>query len=120
MNSYQTEYMNVWIQGFQGLLGWSESQTMLWAAPLLQNMEPPGMIINETPIYYIARELVDRRQDVQSLLPRDREYLIRAAETILRDKGGGGEFRKAFNFAEANKRLENLFKRIHSGGIGHF
>jgi hypothetical protein len=112
MNAYQTEYLNIWKQAFHEFLGWSVEQTVSWAQPLLEMMDPPGMVINEPPLYYVAREIAWEQSQFEGRSQRDREDFIRAIQSILAPDHARA-FGESFDFTAARGRLDKLL--IESG-----
>ncbi len=107
MNSYQTEYLRIWKKAFAEFLGWSEEQTTSWAQPLLADMDPPGMVINEPPLYYVARELAWAQPFMDDLSQRGREELIHAIENILAPSHDRS-FASDFDFGAARRQIDKL------------
>ena len=110
MNSYQTEYLQAWKTAFAQFLGWSEEKTIEWAAPLLNALDPPGMVINEPPLYYVARELVSSQPYYDELAQRQRFELIRAIQDVLAPDKAGRDFPPSFDFGGARTKLERLLR----------
>jgi hypothetical protein len=108
MNSYQTEYLQTWKEAFAQLLGWSEEQTASWAKPLLEDLALPGMVLNEPPLFYVARELASGQPYYDELSQRGRWELIRAAQDVLAPDKAGRNFPPGFDFKAAKGKLGRL------------
>jgi hypothetical protein len=114
VNTYQTEYLSVWKQAFAKLLSWSAEQTTSWAQPLLAMMDPPGMIINEPPLYYVAREIAWQQSFFEKLPQRRRSELIREIQNIL-DPNHSRTFECNFDFKAAKIRIDMLLRGAKAG-----
>lgn len=106
MNSYQTEYLQTWKVAFAQFLGWSEERTVLWAKPLIADLEEPGMVLNEPPLYYVAREMASRQPFYDELTQRERHDLIRTVEFAL---SPDRDFPEGFDFSSARMKIEKIF-----------
>ena len=107
MNSYQIEYLEVWKVAFHQFLGWTENQIVAWAKPLLDAMDPLGMVINEPPLFYVARELAASQSYYDDLSQRARFDLIRDVQHIL-SPNHERSFPQGFDFAAAKANLQRL------------
>jgi len=107
VNSYQIEYLGIWKTAFAKFLGWSEEETLLWAETLLVGMNPPGMVINEPPLYYVARELAWRQPCFDDLSQREGFELIRGLQNILAPNHERG-FAPGFDFEQARNQIGEL------------
>lgn len=107
MNAYQTEYFAIWKNAFAQLLGWSEAETIAWAKPLLRDMDPPGMVINEPPLYYVARELAWGNDFFDELTQSGRHELIRSIEFTL-SPSGKRDISLDFDFHAAKAEIDRL------------
>jgi hypothetical protein len=109
MNSYQVEYLGVWMVAFAQFLGWTDAQIFEWAKPRLEGMEPPGMVINEPPLFYVARELACRQPYYDVLSQHERWDFVRAVQDILSPNHARG-FSDNFDFVAAKYKLRALFR----------
>src|SRR5712672_2894810 len=114
LNSYQTEYFETWKEAFAQFLGWSVEQTASWAQPLLEDLELPGMVLNEPPFYYVARELASNQSFYDELSRRDEQELILAIEAIL-GPDHARNFPPGFDFDAAKRKLETLLRAGFQG-----
>ena len=108
MNQYQREYLEIWIDSFAHFLGWDDKQTRTWAGPLLNRMEPPGMVINEPPNFYVAREMALQQPYYNGLSQRDKWELIRAIQGILNPDERIRGFPHDFDFGTAKRKIKEI------------
>jgi len=113
MNAYQKEYLETWKVAFAQFLCWSEAQILDWAEPRLERMDPPGMIINEPPLFYVAREVAYSQPYYDELSQRERWDLIRTIQDVLAP-GHIRNFPADFDFNKARRELEELLKSERS------
>jgi hypothetical protein len=88
-----------------------EEKTADWAKPLLHVMEPPGMVINEPPLYYVARELASGQPYYDELSQRQRFELICTVQDVLAPDKGGRNFPPGFDFNAARSKLDKLLRK---------
>src|SRR5258708_34924838 len=112
MNSYQTEYLEVWKKAFPEFLGWREGQALNWSIPRLDAMAPPGMIINDPPLYYVAREIAYLQSSIDELSQSGRDDLIRDIEEILDPKNDRG-FAPDYDFDKTRRKIESLLRHAN-------
>ena len=110
MNAYQIRYLRIWRRAFLEFFGWAKEETACWAQPLLERMDPPGMVINDPPLYYVARELASKEDYYDRLSQRKRSELIDEIEKILDGNVKGRVFPKDFDFLRAKKKIEKLLR----------
>ena len=67
------------------------------------------MVINEPPLYYVARELASSQPYYDELAQRARFELIRAAQDVLAPDKDGRNFPSHFDFDAAKAKLGQLF-----------
>jgi hypothetical protein len=108
MNDHQSHYLKIWNIAFSAFLGWSEEETAKWAEPLIVRMDRPNLVINESPMFYVARELVWRQSYCDQLSQAKRDRLIEAVEMVMKEGGIGWDFRPGFNFPDAKRQIERL------------
>jgi hypothetical protein len=118
MNTYQIEYLRAWKEAFAQFLGWSEHKTLSWAKPLLDGMDPPGMVINEPPLYYVAREMAALQPYYDDLSQTRRFELGRAVQDVLAPDLAGREFPPGFDFDAARRKLDRLLRNAAQSGGG--
>src|SRR5712692_8287049 len=109
MNAYQSEYLEIWKVAFAQFLGWSEAQILDWAKPRLEGMDPPGIIINEPPLFYVAREVAYSQPYYDELSQRERWDLIRTIQDVLAP-GHVRNFASDFDFDAARSQLAKLLR----------
>jgi hypothetical protein len=112
MNIYQIEYLTIWKVAFRGLLGWSEKQTVHWAQPLLEGLDAPGIALNEPPLYYVARELVNCRPYTERLPGAQRDMLVREVEGVLSANNRLRGFPPGFQFEDVSRDLNALLESL--------
>jgi len=109
MNSYQAEYLAIWKVAFAEFLGWDEAETTEWAKPLLDDLRLPGMVLNEPPLFYVARELVSRQPYYDELSQRERWDSIRHVEGVL-SPGHARGFSDDYDFGAAKQSVRHLLR----------
>jgi hypothetical protein len=109
MNSYQAEYLAIWKVAFAEFLGWGEAQTSEWAKPLLDDLATRGMVLNEPPLFYVARELASRQPYYDELSQRERWDFIRAVEGVLSPSHARG-FSDDYDFVAAEQAMQRVLR----------
>ena len=114
MNSHQMEYLKTWNEAFAQFLGWNEEQTVSWAKPLLEDLALPGAVLNEPPLYYVARELASSQGYYYELSQRARFELIRTIQDVLAPDKAGRKFPSGFDFDSARRELDKVLRHGRS------
>jgi len=109
MNSYQAEYLAIWNVAFAEFLDWNDAQTSEWAKPLLNDLGLPGIVLNEPPLYYVARELASRQPYYDDLSQRERCDFIRDVEGVL-SPGHERGFSDDYDFVAAKQAMLHLLR----------
>jgi hypothetical protein len=110
MNDYQLHYRRVWSRAFSEFFGWTEEEITKWSEPFLEQMDGPNLVINEPPIYYVAREWASQQSHYDQLSQRDRLRLIERIENILKGGGVGWDFPEPYDFQRAKNEIVKLLK----------
>ena len=111
MNTYQSHYLRVRKKAFNEFSGWEEDETVRWANPLIKLMERAGgVVINETPMFYVARELASHQEYYDKLAQRGRQDLIVALERVLNGGGSGQDFPPAYDFSTAKAEIQKVLE----------
>ena len=114
MNSYQAEYLGIWKVAFAQFLGWRDAHTSEWAKPLLDGLDSPGMVLNEPPLFYVARELASSQPYYEDLSQRERWDFIRDVQGVLSPSHARG-FSDDFDFVAVKDSLQRLLRaRAHT------
>ncbi len=106
MNSYQTEYLQIWNEAFAQFLGWSKEETLSWAQPKLESLALPGMDLNEPPLYWVAKAIVFRQPYFEKLDGAAMDILIRKIERAMAD--GKRNFPPGIDFTGAKIKVNRL------------
>jgi hypothetical protein len=109
MNSHQVEYLAIWKVAFAEFLGWNEAQTSEWAKPLLDDLDMPGAVLNESPLFYVARELASRQPYYDDLSQTARWDFIREVEGVL-SPGHARDFSDEYDFVAAKQVIQRLLR----------
>ena len=109
MNSYQAEYLAIWKVAFAEFLGWNDARTSEWAKPLLDNLGLPGMVLNEAPLFYVARELASSQPHYDALSQRERSDFIRDVEGVL-SPGRARGFSDDYDFEAAKQAVRGMLR----------
>jgi hypothetical protein len=109
MNSYQVEYLAIWKVAFAEFLGWNEAQTFEWATPFLKDLAMPGAVLNEPPLFYVARELASRQPYYDDLSQTARWDFIREVEGVL-SPGHARGFSDEYDFMAAKQAMQGLLR----------
>jgi hypothetical protein len=109
MNSYQAEYLAIWKVAFAEFLGWNDAQTCDWARALLDDLALPGMVLNEPPLFYVARELASSQPYYDDLSQRERWDFIRDVEGVL-SPGHARGFSDDYDFEGAKQAVRGMLR----------
>lgn len=88
-------------------MGWTEAETRAWASPLIDDMDA-AMLTTETPMFYLARGIVDEKASIDRLTQKDQHDLIRSVENILKEGNCGSEFPIGFDFLRASNAVQRI------------
>ena len=111
MNMYQKEYLETWKAAFSRFLNWNEQQILEWAKPRLEKMDPPGITINEPPLFYVAREIACNQSFYDDLSQSGKWDFIRAIQDVLAPDKAGRAFPEDFDFDAAKNKLRQLLRQ---------
>ena len=101
--------MAIWKVAFAEFLGWNDAQTSEWAKPLLDDLGLPGAVLNEPPLFYVARELASSQPYYDDLSQRDRWDFIREVEGVL-SLGHARGFSDDYDFEAARQALQGMLR----------
>jgi hypothetical protein len=115
MSEVQAHYLSVWKKGFAAFCGWSDAETALWSSHLINS----AFLNTQTPMFYIARELVEMHGLYDKLRPRYRTALINQVERVL-SAGfvNGWDFKEDFDYLGAKSELAILFQTATAFSVG--